>query len=198
MCRAPLASHALGHTRHSTSAAKAWLGWRRTLALVLAGRMSRGEPQNATVTSRLENPCVLVSYRTLACSGLEPECNPANYKLRVANFHIKISHQLSYGTVHVCSRNGRLVATMSFEKGDVSSSPTDDAAPEGEPAPDAAPLPPPPVPAFLEGVSAPTEPLVPSSAAEPSAVEELPAAAPPPPAAAPPLAAPPPPPRRSL
>ena len=71
--------------------------------------------------------------RTLACSGLEPECNPANYKLRVANFHIKISHQLSYGTVQVCSRNGRLVATMSFEKGDVSSSPTDDAAPEGEP-----------------------------------------------------------------
>ncbi len=89
---------------------------------------------------------MLVSYWTLACSGLEPECNPANYKLRVANFHIKISHQPSYGTVHVCSRNGRLVATMSFEKGDVSSSPTDDAAPEGEPAPDAAPLPPPPVP----------------------------------------------------
>ena len=67
----------------------------------------------------------------------------------MANFHIKISHQLSYGTVHVCSRNGRLVATMSFEKGDVSSSPTDDAAPEGEPAPDdaalsSATLPPPP------------------------------------------------------
>ena len=91
----------------------------------------------------------------------------------MANFHIKISHQLSYGTVHVCSRNGRLVATMSFEKGDVSSSPTDDAAPEGEPAPDAAPLPPPPVPAFLEGVSAPTEPVAPNTVAAPSAVEEL-------------------------
>ena len=71
------------------------------------------------------------------------------------------------------------------ESGDHVASPTDDAAPEGEPTPDAAPLPPPPVPAFLEGVSAPTEPVAPNAASEPSAVEELPAAAPPPPAAAP-------------
>ena len=36
---------------------------------------------------------------SFARSGLDR--NLANKELRVANFHIKVSHQLSYGTVHV-------------------------------------------------------------------------------------------------
>ena len=46
---APRAKRTISQTQHSIAAAKGQLGWRRTLSLVLAGGMSRGEPKNASI-----------------------------------------------------------------------------------------------------------------------------------------------------